>query len=246
MLYINCGRVGSSEMTQDPHSSGRQDSGVARADLRGLRGGGLKLPGLKPWRVRCGLTQKELAERVDVPVDYVQRVEQGRRGCNSSVAQKVADALGVDLRELRAGPAGGDDDAAAGAEVVSPGSGGEPPHSHLNSPRYLHQAYLKVLLEREVGSAYLVLDEEAFERHIRSLPVEEVEEVIARRRRELEDVEGVLAGEGAELHPQVRRFLEELVRERPAQDIRVLAMRRAWEPSEEGHERLTQAMRELL
>jgi hypothetical protein len=44
----------------------------------------------------------------------------------------------------------------------------------------------------------------------------------------------------------VRRFLEELVRERPAQDIRVLAMRRAWEPTEEGHERLTQAMRELL
>ncbi len=220
---------------------------MARADLRGPRGGGLQLPSLKLRKVRGGLTQKEeLAERVGVPVDYVQRVEQGRRGCNPSVAQKVADALGVDLQELRAGPDEGDYDAAAGAEVVSPGSGGEPPHSHLNSPRYLHQAYLKVLLEREVGSAYLVLDEKAFERHIRSLPVEEVEEVIARRRRELEDVEGVLAGEGAELHPQVRRFLEELARERPAQDIRVLAMRRAWEPTEEGHERLTQAMRELL
>ena len=103
-----------------------------------------------------------------------------------------------------------------------------------------------MLLEREVGSAYLVLDEEAFERHIRSLPVEEVVEVVSSRRQELEDVEGVLAGEGAELHPQVRRFLEELVRERPAQDIRVLAARRTHEPSEEGHERLTQAMRELL
>ncbi len=100
-------------MNEDPHG-GQQDGGVARADLRGLRGGGLKLPGLRQWRVRCGLTQKELAERVDVPVDYVQRVEQGRRGCNPSVAQKMADALGVDLQELRAGPDEGDYDAAAG------------------------------------------------------------------------------------------------------------------------------------
>jgi transcriptional regulator with XRE-family HTH domain len=217
---------------------GREGGGTERADLRGLRGGGLKLPGLKPWRVRCGLTQKKLAERVGVPVDYVQRVEQGRRGRNPSVAQKMADALGVDLQELRAGPDEGGDDAAAGAVVMSSGSGGKPPHPRLNPPRYLHQAYLKVLLEREVGSAYLVLDEGTFERYIQGLSVEEVMEVIARRRQKLENVEGVLAGEGAELHPQVRLFLEELVRERPAEDLRFLAARRTHEPSEEGRERL--------
>ena len=45
---------------------------------------------------------------------------------------------------------------------------------------------------------------------------------------------------------QVRLFLEELVRERPAEDIRILAAARTHEPSEEGRQRLTQAMRELL
>jgi transcriptional regulator with XRE-family HTH domain len=229
-------------MTKDPDAR-EEDSGVERADLRGLRGGGLKLPGLKLWRVRSGLTQRELAERVGVPLHYVQRAEQGRRGCNPEVARKMADVLEVDLQELRAAPDEGE--IAAAVEEARVDSGGKPPQPHLGSPRYLHQAYLKVILNREIGSAYSVLEEREFESHIRSLPVEELVEVISRRRRELEFVKEELASE-AELHPQVHLFLEELVRERPAQDIRVLAMRRAWEPSEEGHERLTQAMRELL
>jgi hypothetical protein len=65
------------------------------------------------------------------------------------------------------------------------------------------------------------------------------------RRRELEFLEGVLAGE-AEPHLQMRLFLEELVRERPDEDIRILAARRSREHSEEGRERLTRAMRERL
>jgi transcriptional regulator with XRE-family HTH domain len=229
-------------MTKDPDAR-EEDSGVERADLRGLRGGGVKLPGLKLWRVRSGLTQRELAEMVGVPLHYVQRVEQGRRGCKRSVAQKMAKVLEVDLQELRAEP--DEEEIAAAVEEARPDSGREPPTPWLGSPRYLHKTYLKVILNREVGSAYAVLDEREFESHIRSLPVEELVEVIYRRRRELEFVKEELASE-AELHPQVHLFLEELVRERPAQDIRVLAMRRAWEPSEEGHERLTQAMRELL
>ena len=52
--------------------------------------GGPKLPSLKLWRVRSGLTQRELAEMVGMPLHYVQRVEQGRRGCKRSVAQKMA------------------------------------------------------------------------------------------------------------------------------------------------------------
>jgi hypothetical protein len=48
------------------------------------------------------------------------------------------------------------------------------------------------------------------------------------------------------LHPDVRTFLEELLREHPGEDLRVLAARRSQEPSEEERERLTRAMRELL
>ena len=224
-------------MTQDSDTTGWEDGGVEAVDLRG---GGLKLPGLRQWRARRGLSQNGLAKRVDVPLHYVQRVEQGRRGCNLLVAQKIAEALEVDLHELR-----GDTDAEdAGAEEVRPGSGGEPPGPRLTSPRYLHQAYLKMLLEREVGSAYLALDERELESHSESLWVEELVEVISKRRRELEFLEGVLAE--AEPHPQVRLYFEELVRERPDEDIRVLAARRSREHSEEERERLTRAMREFL
>jgi transcriptional regulator with XRE-family HTH domain len=225
-------------MTQDP-DAGWEIGGVKDTDPRG---GGLKLPSLKHWRTRRGLTQQELAERVDVPRDYIQRVEQGRRGCNRSVAQRMADALEVDLQELRAGGSAAGD--AGGSEKVRPGGSGEAAGQRLNSPRYLHQAYLELLLKREIDSAYLVLDERELKRYGENLSVEEFVEVVSKRRRELEFVEGLL--EEAELHPQVRLFLEELVRECPDEDIRVLAARRSRERSEEGRERLTRAMRELL
>jgi transcriptional regulator with XRE-family HTH domain len=228
-------------MSQDPDARRQEGGGVGPGHLRG---GGLKLPALKLWRLRSGLTQRELAKRVDVPLHYVQRVEQGRRGCKRSVAQKMAHVLEVDLQELRAEP--DEEEVTAAIEAARPDSGGEPPSPWLGSPRYLHQTYLKVILKREVGSAYSVLDEAAFERHLRSLPVEEVVEVISKRKRELEFLKEELAAEEEELHPQVHLFLEELMRKRPAEDLRVLTMRRAWEPTEEGHERLTQAMRELL
>ena len=234
-----------SQESQEEPRGDRQDEGAKPTDLRGLRGGGLKLRALKLWRVRGGLTQEELAVKVDMPLNYVQRVEQGRRGCNPTVARKMADVLGVDLRELRAEP-DREDLVAAAAEAGRPGARPDPgedsPFLRLGSPRYLHNAYLKVLLEREFGSSYLTLEEGELGRRLKALPVEEAVEVIARRRRELGFVEGLLApGEG--LHPQVRLFLEEIVRERPAEDIRVLAARRAREPSEGGRERLTRAMR---
>jgi hypothetical protein len=95
-----------------------------------------------------------------------------------------------------------------------------------------------------VSSAYALLEEWELEERVEGLPAEELVEVISRRRRELEFLQGVLAED--ELLLQVRLFLEELVRERPAEDLRILAARRTREPSEEGRERLTQAMRELL
>ena len=70
-----------------------------------FKGGGLRLSGLKGWRVRRGLSQGQLAKLVGVLPGYLQRVEQGRRGCNPWVAQRIADELGVDLEALRASPA---------------------------------------------------------------------------------------------------------------------------------------------
>ena len=180
---------------------------------------GLELPGLKRWRIRRGLTQQQLADLVGVRLQYISRVERGR-GCNRTVADKIAEVLEVDLLELR--PA---------SDAKDTGT------------RYLHKAYLKLLLERVVGSAYAVLDEEELESYSEKLSVGELVEVISKRRRELEFLEGLLAE--AELLLQMRLFLEELVRERPAEDIRILATRRSRERSE-GRERLTRAMREFL
>jgi DNA-binding XRE family transcriptional regulator len=84
-------------------SAGREGGRVQRV----TRVRGLELPGLKRWRIRRDLTQWELAQRVDVPLQYISRVEQGKRGYNPSVAQRVAEVLEVDLEELRVDPDAG-------------------------------------------------------------------------------------------------------------------------------------------
>jgi len=165
---------------------------------------------------------------VGVLPGYLQRVEQGRRGCNPWVAQRIADELGVDLEALRASPA-----EEAGAEGgVRVGRGGHPVAVHNRS---VHLAYLGVLHEREVGSSYSALDEGEFEAFCEGLSSEELVGVIGE----------VLKG-SARLHPEVRTFLEGLVEERPGEDLRILAARRGREHSEEGRERLERAMRGLL
>ncbi len=72
-------------MTQDPDAGGEGSRVKRVTKVRGLR-----LPGLKRWRIHRGITQKELAERVDVPLQYISRVEQGKRGCNPLVASRGA------------------------------------------------------------------------------------------------------------------------------------------------------------
>ena len=181
---------------------------------------GLWMPGLKQWRIRRGISQQELATRVGARLQYISRVEQRRMSCALEVAQKIAKVLEVDLEELRAGPAAG--------------------------TRYLHKAYLKMFLGREVGSAYSVMGEEELEKHCKALSWEEVLEVVNARKREVAFVrEELLEGE-EDLHRQVRSFLEGVVRTYPDRDIRVLAAMRNREDSEEGRERLTRAMREFL
>jgi hypothetical protein len=109
----------------------------------------------------------------------------------------------------------------------------------------VHQAYLKVLLDREVGSAYSALEEREFESWCMKLSPEELLEIISRRGLERGLLKEVLT-DTARLHPEVRTFLEELVREHPGEDLRVLAARRRKEHSQEERERLARAMRGLL
>jgi transcriptional regulator with XRE-family HTH domain len=218
-------------------SDASRGSGRPQGDFKG---GGLRLSGLKHWRERRGLSQGQLAKLVGVPPHYVQRIEQGRRGCNPWVAQRLAEELEVDLEGLRASLAPEEDTGAEGDARVRRG---RPP---VVIPRpSLHRAYLKVLLEREVGSAYSTLEEREFESWCMRLSPEELLEIISRRGLEQESLKEVLT-DTTRLHPEVRTFLEELVREHPGEDLRILAARRSEEHSEEGRERLSRAMRRLL
>ena len=207
-------------MTQD--SDTNRGSGRFNGDFKG---GGLRLSGLKKWRVRRGLTQGQLAKLVGVPRHYVQRIEQGKRGCNLWVAQKMAEELEVDLEGLRASLAPEEGTGAGGDVRVRRG---RPPV--VVPRRSLHRAYIKVLLEREVGSAYSALEEREFESWCMRLSLEELLEIISRRECERELLREVLT-DTARLHPEVRTFLEELVREQPGEDLRILAARLTQEHS---------------
>ena len=101
-----------------------------------------------------------------------------------------------------------------------------------------------MLLSRAVGSAYSVMSEEELERHCERLSWEGVLEAVSDRRREAKVLREMLAD--ADLPEAVRLFLEEVLGAYPDQDIRLLAAARSREHSEEGRERLTRAMRELL
>lgn len=54
-------------MTREPDARWEEGGGMDR--LTRVRG--LDLPGLKRWRMHRGLTQQELAKRVDVRLQYV-------------------------------------------------------------------------------------------------------------------------------------------------------------------------------
>jgi transcriptional regulator with XRE-family HTH domain len=216
-------------MTEDS-AAGRDGSGMGLPPQRG----GLKLPSLKHWRKRRGLTQKGLAHKLNLKQQYVGRVETGRLGCNPLVAQQLAEALGVDLEELQAPPP-----PAQEAERERTRSG-----RPRGANRTVHREYLKVLLGREVGSAYSLMDERELADHCEGLSWEGVLEVVSSRRREVEVLREVLTNE--DLYPQVRLFLEKALGGYPDQEIRLLASARGRESSERGQEELARAIRELL
>jgi transcriptional regulator with XRE-family HTH domain len=208
-----------------------------------IKRGGLPLPGLKHWRLRRGLSQAKLARRADLTVDYLSKIESGRRGCNPSIAQHLADLLEVDLLDLRRKY----DDAEEEQQKVSRPA--RPARIRL-AHRQVHQVYLKILLLGAVGSAYAAMDEWAMEKHLEKRSWEEVLEAVRARKREIEFLGGVLESGGVlqdpDLPEEVRSFLEAVLQSYPEQDIRLLAVARRREPSEEGHEALTKAMRDLL
>jgi transcriptional regulator with XRE-family HTH domain len=228
-------------VTEGSQASGR-DRAVGEVEPA-IKGGGLPLPGLKHWRLRRGLSQAKLARRADLTVDYLSKIESGRRGCNPSIAQHLADLLEVDLLDLRRKY----DDAEEEQQKVSRPA--RPARIRL-AHRQVHQVYLKILLLGAVGSAYAAMDEWAMEKHLEKRSWEEVLEAVRARKREIEFLGGVLESGGVlqdpDLPEEVRSFLEAVLQSYPEQDIRLLAVARRREPSEEGHEALTKAMRDLL
>ena len=206
------------------------------------RGGGLPLPSLKHWRLRRGQSQAKLARRADLTVDYLSKIESGRRGCNPSIAQHLADLLMVDLLDLRRNYDGAEEQ----QKVSRPARPARIRIAH----RQVHQVYLKILLLGAVGSAYAAMDEWAMEKHCEKRSWQEVLEALRVRKREIEFLRGVLEAGGVledpDLPEEVRSFLESVLKSYPDLDIRLLALARRGEPTQEGHEALTKAMRDLL
>ena len=107
----------------------------------------------------------------------------------------------------------------------------------------MHQAYLKIFLLGVVGSAYAAMEEWEIEKHCEERSWEEVLEAVRARKREIEFLGEMLEDRGMlrdpDLPEDVRSFLEAVLESYPDLDIRLLAMARRRESSEEGHEALT-------
>jgi hypothetical protein len=114
----------------------------------------------------------------------------------------------------------------------------------------VHQAYLKVFLKAAVGSAYAAMGKWELDDYCEEGTWEEVLEIVQARKREIEYLQDALGiGEvlrELDLPEDVRSFLEAVLKSFPDLDIHLLAMVRMRETSEEGHEALTKAMRDLL
>jgi transcriptional regulator with XRE-family HTH domain len=125
--------------------------------------------------LRRKLSQKELARRADLANDHLFKIESGRRGCNPETAQLLADLLNVNLQDLRRKY---DDD----VETKVPP---KPSRSKI-AYRNVHQAYLRLILEGAVGSAYAAMDEWEIEEHCDEGTWEEALGAVRARKREIE------------------------------------------------------------
>jgi hypothetical protein len=116
--------------------------------------------------------------------------------------------------------------------------------------RNVHQAYLRLILKGAVRSAYAAMDEWEIEELCEEGTWEDAIEAVRAREREIGYLDEAFGARGMlrdpDLPDDVRTFLESVMESFPDLDIRLLAMARRGEPSEEGHEALTKAMRDLL
>src|SRR5829696_685263 len=226
-------------MTGDSQEVSGRDGPVGEP-IPPLRGGSLPLPGLKHWRLRKRLSQKELARRTGLASHHLYKIESGRRGCNPETAQLLADVLQVDLEDPRR----------RREDTLDEKAPPKPTRARILY-RNVHQAYLRLILKGAVGSAHAAMDEWEIEEHCEEGTWEDAIEAVRARKREIEFLgEAFKAREmlrDPDLPEDVRTFLESSVLESfPDLDIHLLAMARRREPSEEGHEALTKAMRDLL
>ena len=114
----------------------------------------------------------------------------------------------------------------------------------------MHQAYLRLILKGAVGSAYAAMDQWEIEEHCEEGTWEDALVAVRTRKREREFLGEALEAGGAlrdpNLREDVRTFLESVLGSFPDLDIHLLATARRREPTEEGHQALTKAMRDLL
>ena len=225
-------------MTEDTQEGSGRNGPVGEPEPA-LRGGGLPLPGLKHWREYKRISQAELARRADLTSDYLFKVESGRRACRPEAAELLADLLGVGLGALRSKPG-------AAFDMETPPKPERPRVAY----RHVHQAYVRIILEGEVGSAYAAMDEREIEERLERSTWEEALGIVRARDREMGYLQDALGARGVledpDLPEDVRAYLESVLKSFPDLDIHLLAMARRREPSEEGHEALTKAMRDLL
>ena len=55
---------------------------------------------IKELRKRSGLTQDQLAERIEVEAKYLSRIEVGKRYPSLDVLERIADSMKVEMKEL--------------------------------------------------------------------------------------------------------------------------------------------------
>jgi hypothetical protein len=94
----------------------------------------------------------------------------------------------------------------------------------------VHQAYLRLILNGAVGSAYAAMDEWEIEEHCEKGTSEDAIEAVGARKREIGYLDEALEAGGALLDPDlpddVRAFLESVMGSFPDLDIHLLAMAR--------------------
>jgi transcriptional regulator with XRE-family HTH domain len=172
-------------MTGDSQEVSGRDGPVGEP-IPPLRGGSLPLPGLKHWRLRKRLSQKELARRTGLASHHLYKIESGRRGCNPETAQLLADVLQVDLEDLRR----------RREDTLDEKAPPKPTRARILY-RNVHQAYLRLILKGAVGSAHAAMDEWEIEEHCEEGTWEDAIEAVRARKREIEFLGEALEAGGA-------------------------------------------------